>query len=333
MKISVLGSGSWGTALAEVLAENGNDVLLYGNKPEQINEINSLHKNTFYLDKNITLSHRIKGTLDIKEAVEDADYLVVSIPTVAIREVLNQVNEVLNRPVVIINTAKGFDTEKKIRLSELIREVIEPNKLIGVVSLIGPSHAEEVIVKDLTCVCAVSTNIELSMEVARIFSNDYFRVYGNDDEIGSEIGAAMKNAIAIASGILEGLKYGANARAALCSRGLAEIVRFGTYFGGRAETFLGLTGVGDLAVTCYSFYSRNFTAGYEIGKADDASEFLKNNTKTVEGIRTIEVIYQIANEKNIKLPVITALFDVIYKNLKPSIVVKNLMVRPIKKEF
>lgn len=333
MKINVLGSGSWGTALAEILAENGNDVIIYGNKQEQIDQINKEHKNTFYLDENIVLSSNIHGTTDLSEAVKDVDYLVVSIPTIAIREVLSNVNKYLTKPVVIINTAKGFDPLKKIRLSELTREVIDKDKLKGFVSLIGPSHAEEVIVKDLTCVCAVSLDSELSMQVAEIFSNEYFRVYANNDEIGSEIGVAMKNAIAIASGILEGLNYGANARAALCSRGLAEIVRFGTYFGGRPETFLGLTGVGDLAVTCYSFHSRNFTAGYKIGKADDVTEFLKTNTKTVEGLKTIEVIYNIAKKINLTLPVIEALYDVIYKNIKPSLVVKRLMVRPIKKEF
>lgn len=334
MKITVLGSGTWGTALSQVLADNGNDVTIYGYKQEQIDEINNKHTNRFYFDNpDIHLSEKIKGTTDLKLAVKDADYIVVSIPTIAIREVLEKVNTYLTKPAIFINTAKGFDPLKKIRISELIRELISKENLLGLVSLIGPSHAEEVIVKDLTCICAVSLDEKLALKIAELFSNDYFRVYVNTDEIGSEISVAMKNAIAIASGILEGLGYGANARAALCSRGLAEMVRFGTFFGGKPETFLGLTGVGDLAVTCYSFYSRNFTAGHEIGKADDASMFLRKNTKTVEGIRTIEVIYHIAKENNIELPVISSLYDVIYKNSKPSIITRQLMLRPIKKEF
>ena len=196
----------------------------------------------------------------------------------------------------------------------------------------GPSHAEEVIVRDLTCICAVCQDHEYAMQIASIFSNNYLRVYPNSDEVGSENGVAMKNAIAIASGILEGLNYGDNARAALCTRGLAEIVRFGTHLGGQKETYLGLTGLGDLIVTCYSFHSRNFTAGMEIGKADGAAEFLKNNVKTVEGIRTIEVIHQKAIENNIELPIINSLYNIVYQDKKPSLEIEKLMGRPIRAE-
>ena len=201
-----------------------------------------------------------------------------------------------------------------------------------IVSLIGPSHAEEVIKRDLTCVSAVSTDLDLTLKVAELFSNDYFRVYGNNDEVGSEIGVAMKNAIAIASGILEGLGYGDNSRAALCTRGLAEIVRFGRHFGGKPDTYLGLTGLGDLIVTCYSFQSRNFMAGLQIGKDDGVENFLKTNTKTVEGIRTIKVIHDIAEKEYIELPIINALYQVVYNNKKPSEEIPLLFKRSIKVE-
>ena len=331
-KVVVIGSGTWGTALAQVLNDNGNEVIIYGNNLNQINDINVNHKNSFFFGDDIVLSEKIKATSNLEEALKDKDIVLLSIPTAAFRSVLTEISGLLDHPVILINTAKGFDTEKDIRISELIREVVPEPKRKAIVSLIGPSHAEEVIVRDLTTVCAVSLDLNVAMEIAQIFSNEYFRVYANVDEIGSEIGVAMKNAIAIASGILEGLNYGDNARAALCTRGLAEIVRFGKHFGGKAGTYLGLTGLGDLIVTCYSFHSRNFTAGLQIGKDDGVENFFKTNTKTVEGIRTIEVIHRIAEQNNIELPIVESLYHVVYEGKKPSEEIPLLMNRPIKTE-
>lgn len=162
------------------------------------------------------------------------------------------------------------------------------------VSLIGPSHAEEVVIRLLTAVCAVSLNQEDAKVIQELFSNNYLRVYTGNDEIGSEVGVALKNALAVASGVLSGLGYGDNTRAALMTRGLAEMIRFGVAMGGKAETFIGLTGIGDLIVTCSSRHSRNFQAGYEIGKANDAQAFWKYNKKTVEGVRTAKVVHELA---------------------------------------
>ena len=332
MKIAVIGSGTWGTALAQVLCDNHQDDIIYGNNPNQINDINNNHKNSFFFGDDIILPTELRGTLDLDEALKDRDIILISIPTIAYRSVLSEIASKLDRKVMFINTAKGFDTEKNIRISELIREIIPEEKRLPVVSLIGPSHAEEVIVRDLTCICAVSQDINLSLQVAELFSNEYFRVYGNNDEVGSELGVAMKNAIAIASGILEGLDYGDNSRAALCTRGLAEIVRFGRHFGGKPDTYLGLTGLGDLIVTCYSFHSRNFTAGLQIGKDDGVENFLKTNTKTVEGIRTIKVIHDIAEQEYIELPIINALYEVVYNGKRPSEEIPLLFKRSIKVE-
>lgn len=331
-KIAVIGSGTWGTALAQTLNDNGNDVILFGNRQEQIDDININHKNSFYFGDEITLDENLKATLSLEEAIKDREIILLSVPTAAMRSVLANIKPLLTKKVILINTAKGFDIEKNLRITELIREVIPEELRYPIVSLIGPSHAEEVIVRDLTCVCAVCTDEEVAMKVAKLFSNSYFRVYTNTDEVGSEIGVAMKNAIAIASGILEGLNYGDNARAALCTRGLAEIVKYGVAFGAKPTTYLGLTGLGDLIVTCYSFHSRNFTAGMEIGKADSAYEFLKNNTKTVEGIRTIKVIYENAKKVNIELPIINALYEIVYEGKKPSEIIEKLMNRPLKTE-
>lgn len=331
-RIVVIGSGTWGTALAQVLNDNGNDVIIYGNDPKQVNDINENHKNSFFFGDEIILDEKIKATCDLKLALKDRDIVLLSIPTAVYRAVLGQIVPLLEKKVIFINTAKGFDTEKDMRLSDLIRELVPEEKRHPIVSLIGPSHAEEVIVRDLTCVCAVSVDLDTSMEIAELFSNEYFRVYANTDEVGSEIGVAMKNAIAIASGILEGLKFGDNARAALCTRGLAEIVRFGKHFGGKAGTYLGLTGLGDLIVTCYSFHSRNFTAGMQIGKEDGVENFFKTNTKTVEGIRTIKVVYEMAQREGIELPIISSLYSIVYQGHKPSEEIPHLMSRPIRSE-
>ncbi len=278
------------------------------------------------------MSDKIKATCDISEAVEFSNIIVLSVPTAAMREVLNTTINYLKEPTVFINTAKGFDPNKNIRMSELIREVIPHSYLKGVASLIGPSHAEEVILRDLTCVSAVSCDKELCKKIASLFSNDYFRVYVNNDEVGAEIGVALKNAIAIASGILEGLGYGDNARAALCCRGLNEIRRFGKYFGGKESTYLGLTGLGDLVVTCYSFHSRNFMAGLAIGKDDSSEKFLKENNKTVEGLKTIKVVHDLSKIYHIDMPIVEQLYSVIYENKKPSELIKILMNRPLKDE-
>ncbi|MCR4880303.1 MAG: NAD(P)-dependent glycerol-3-phosphate dehydrogenase [Bacilli bacterium] len=332
MKVAIIGSGTWGTALALVLADNRQDVIVYGRNIDQVNDINNNHKNAHFFGEDILLPESIKATNDLDEAIKDRDIIILSIPTASYREVLTNITNKLEKKVFFINTAKGFDTEKNIRISELIRELVPEEKRYPIVSLIGPSHAEEVVKRDLTCICAVSQDTEIALLIAELFSNEYFRVYANNDEVGSEIGVAMKNAIALASGVLEGLGYGDNARAALCTRGLAEIVRFGKYFGGKSHTYLGLTGLGDLVVTCYSFHSRNFMAGLEIGKEDGVANFLKNNTKTVEGIRTVKVIYDLAKANKIELPIINTLYEVIYNGKKPSEVVPLLMLRPIKME-
>ncbi|MBE6136130.1 MAG: NAD(P)-dependent glycerol-3-phosphate dehydrogenase [Erysipelotrichaceae bacterium] len=330
--IAVIGSGTWGTALAQVADDNGHHVIIYGHNPNQVNDINNNHKNSFYFGDDISLSPSITATTDLSFAIKDADIILMAVPSAALRSVLTEINGLLDHPAVFINTAKGFDTEKNQRLSFVFKGVIDPDKLKGFVSLIGPSHAEEVIVRDTTCICAVSLDEEASKFIAKTFSNTYFRVYLNNDEVGSEIGVAMKNAIALASGILEGLGFGDNARAALCTRGLAEIVRFGVSQGGKPETYLGLTGLGDLVVTCYSFHSRNFSAGLQIGKDDGAKHFMETNTKTVEGIRTVKVIFEMALAAGVELPIINALYAVLYGGTKPSELVTTLMSRPLKKE-
>lgn len=331
MKISIFGLGTWGTALAQVLIDNGHDVFCWTYDEGDANNVNLKHENTRYFP-NIVLPSSLRVTTNIDEVVNFGEIFLLSVPTVAMRSILSKIKNSLNRQVIFLNTAKGFDPEEDITISNLIREII-PSSLRGEpCSLLGPSHAEEVILRHITLICAVSNDEDKARIIQNIFSNDYFRVYTLKDEIGAEYQTAMKNAIALASGMIEGLKLGDNARAALVTRGLVEIGLVASHFGAKKETLYGLTGIGDLMVTCYSYHSRNFEAGLKIGRDDDVSDFLKTNKKTVEGIRTVKVLHELGERHHLRLPIIEALYQIIYEGKKPSIICRSLMLRPLKSE-
>jgi glycerol-3-phosphate dehydrogenase (NAD(P)+) len=232
-----------------------------------------------------------------------------------------------------VNTAKGFDLKTRKRLSEVYREILGP-KMRALVSLIGPSLSIEVARRQLTCVSAVSTDPEAAKVIAQSFSNHYFRVYTGSDEIGSEIGVAMKNPIAICSGILKGLGYGDNARAALMTRGLHEMAMFGIHFGAKPETYLGLTGLGDLDVTTSSLESRNFRAGLRNRKSRWDANLPEPRFAgvTVEGVLACKLIHEIAQREKLSTPIIDALYSVLYEKAKPSDMALSLMQRPLKDE-
>ena len=330
-KIAILGTGSWSTALAQVLVDNGHDVMLYGIDHQEITDINAHHRNDKYFD--VDLSENIRATDNLEACLENARYLLITIPTTFVRSVLEDVNPLLKEKITIINASKGFDNQTNKRMSETVREVIDTSKRHEVVSLIGPSHAEEVILRMLTCVCSVSIDLEVAQDVQHLFSNEYFRVYRLEDEIGAEYAVALKNVIAVASGCAAGLGYGDNTRAALITRGLAEISRYGLAKGGKFETYLGLTGIGYLVVTCSSKHSRNFQAGYEIGKTLDAKGFMEKNTKTVEGIRTCKVVYEdLVNYSGLQMPIVEATYKVLYEGVNPKQVIRDLMLRDLKVE-
>lgn len=329
MKTAVLGTGSWGTALAQILCDNGQDVILWGVDPKQVEDINVNHHNSAYYDDPINPD--LKASIDMN-CIEDADIILAAVPTMALEDVLTKAAAIVDHPVIVINVAKGFHPVTHDRLSNVIRHIMPADKLRAVVSLIGPSHAEEVIKRKLTAVNAVSLDEEAAKAVQELFSNSYFRVYRNTDEAGAEIGVAVKNIMAIASGILAGIGQGANARAALVTRGLAEMVRFGTANGGKAETYLGLDGVGDLVVTCTSTLSRNFMAGYQIGQDGSAANFWKNNKKTVEGVFACKVVYEEAQKQHIDMPITSAVYAVLYKDVDPRDAITALMSRDLKSE-
>jgi glycerol-3-phosphate dehydrogenase (NAD(P)+) len=331
-KITILGAGSWGTALALVLADNGNQVTMYSKDAKVCDEINQRHTNSRYFDDVFILPNSVVATNELANAIHDTQLIVLSVPSSSVRDMVKSIIPFLKTKTLIINTAKGFDPLTNNRLSETIRQLIPKKLLQGVVSLIGPSHAEEVIDRQLTLVSAVSKYAPLAEKISELFSNEYFRVYVQTDEIGSEVGSALKNVIAIASGVVTGLKLGDNARAALVTRGLTELMRLGKVLGGKLKTHAGLTGLGDLIVTCYSKHSRNYQAGVIIGKDNSAESFLSSNQKTVEGVAFAKIAHQLAKKFRLKLPIVEAVYSVLYEKKRPSELVKTLMNRPLKVE-
>ncbi|MBR2802462.1 MAG: NAD(P)-dependent glycerol-3-phosphate dehydrogenase [Erysipelotrichaceae bacterium] len=329
MKIGLLGSGSWSTALAQVLADNGQEVILKGRNPLEVADINENHRNERFFP-GVDIAPQIRATLSYEDLL-DSDILLMGVPVAQCRKVAAELVPLLDHPVIVINVAKGFDPSSKSRLSEVLKEEFG-DKASAVVSLIGPSHAEEVILRLLTTVNAVSEDLRAAQKIQELFSNDYFRVYTNTDVRGAETAAALKNIYAIASGALTGLGQGDNARAALMTRGLHEMARYGLTFGGEMSTFLGMNGVGDLIVTCSSVHSRNYQAGLVIGRDDGAERFLKENTRTVEGILTTATVHELAKEKAISMPIADAVYAVLYEGKRPSDVIASLMTRPLKAE-
>ncbi|MFD2214226.1 NAD(P)H-dependent glycerol-3-phosphate dehydrogenase [Metabacillus endolithicus] len=325
-QITVVGAGSWGTALAIVLADNGHRVKLWGHRPELINEINSTRRNEKYLP-GIDLPENIVGYSDFEESLKDVKTVILAVPTKAIREVLKDIIKVIKERVTFVHVSKGIEPDTLLRISEIIEEEVPSQLLRDIVVLSGPSHAEEVSQRHITTVTSSSKNMKAAEYIQDLFINQNFRVYTNPDIIGVEIGGALKNIIALAAGITDGLGYGDNAKAALITRGLAEIARLGSKMGGNPLTFSGLTGIGDLIVTCTSVHSRNWRAGNLLGKGHNLDEVLENMGMVVEGVRTTKAAYQLAQKYHVKMPITEALYEVLFNGKSPKEAVDSLMAR------
>ena len=331
-KVTVLGAGSWGTALAVVLAENGHDTLLWTHRADQATEINEQHTNKKYLSETI-LPSNLAATSDLQLAANHGDTLVVAVPTKAIREVCGNLNDLLTTSKLFVHVSKGIEPDSLLRISELIKETVNPALLSDIVVLSGPSHAEEVVLQHPTTVTAACENLQAAEKVQDLFMSQYFRVYTNDDVIGVEIGGALKNVIALAAGITDGLQYGDNAKAALITRGLAEISRLGVKMGGQPATFAGLSGMGDLIVTCTSVHSRNWRAGNMLGKGMKLAEVLENMGMVVEGVRTTKAAHQLAEKYNVPMPITEQLYELLFADKTPKDAVDSLMIRDKKSEY
>lgn len=319
-KVAILGPGSWGTALSQVLNDNGHDVRLWGNIPAQIDEINTEHTNKHYF-KDIVLDEKVKATLDLREALADVDAVLFVVPTKVTRLVAKQVAEVLDHKVVVMHASKGLEPGTHERLSTILEEEIPADLRSEVVVVSGPSHAEETIVRDITLITAASKDTEAAKYVQSLFSNHYFRLYTNTDVVGVETAGALKNIIAVGAGALHGLGYGDNAKAAVITRGLAEITRLGVKLGADPLTYSGLSGVGDLIVTGTSVHSRNWRAGDALGRGEKLEDIERNMGMVIEGISTTKVAYEIAQELGVYMPITSAIYKSIYEgaDIKESI--------------
>lgn len=332
-KIAVLGAGSWGMALSKVLAENGHDVKIWSHPrgAEFVNEINTHHTNKRYFE-DIVFPESITATIDLKEAIEGREILVIVIPTPGIRNLTKELNEIIDEPKIIVHASKGLEQKTHLRISTIIEEEIEQKNRKGVAVLSGPSHAEEVVVQDLTSLTSASENEDIAETIQYLFMNDYFRVYRNTDIIGVELGAALKNIVALGAGALIGLGYGDNAIAALVTRGLAEITRLGTALGADSRTFMGLSGVGDLIVTSTSVHSRNWRAGKLLGEGHTIKSIYEEIGMAIEGLSTVIAAKELAEECNIEMPITEAIYQVAYENADVSGAILNLMRREGKAE-
>lgn len=330
MNVSVIGGGSWGLALSKVLSDNGHGVLVYDVNEKIVSKINELHL-CVQLDEYIP--ENIKATTDIKEIIDFSDTLLFVVPTKVLRFAISDVLKHLKTPKLFINAAKGIEPETFLRVSEVFKEMVDEKYLKGFVSLSGPSHAEEVIKGMTTVVAASSENEEDGLFVQSLFHNeDYFRVYSSLDLKGAELGGALKNIFALASGLIAGKGLGDNSRAALITRGLVEMEKFYNAYGADSKSLMGLTGIGDLVVTCTSVHSRNYQAGFKIGHGKDLEETLNSMTMVVEGIRTCEAAYKYAKEHNLELPIIEAIYNVLFHKMDPNIALKSLLSRKVKSE-
>lgn len=334
-KIAVLGAGSWGSVLANLLVGNNEEVMLWSRDSEQVVTMNRWHINPQYM-KDFKYSPDLKATDDMEEAVRDAEYILMVIPTKGLREVAGNLNKILvklDQKPLLIHATKGLEQETYKRPSQMLAEEIDEDHRQDIVVLSGPSHAEDVAIQDMTAVTAACANLTVAERVQKLFSNNFFRVYTNDDVIGAEFGGALKNIIAIGAGALQGLGYKDNARAALITRGLAEIRRLGVAFGANPFTFIGLSGVGDLVVTATSKNSRNWRAGYQLGQGRQLEDVISNMGMVIEGIYTAKAAYELAQKRNVKMPITEALYRVLYEGEDIETAITNLMSRKATSEM
>ncbi|MFA9468616.1 NAD(P)H-dependent glycerol-3-phosphate dehydrogenase [Streptococcus sp. E24BD] len=329
--IAVLGPGSWGTALAQVLNDNGHTVRLWGNIPAQIDEINTHHTNNHYF-KDIVLDENIVAYTDLAGTLAGVDAVLFVVPTKVTRLVAKQVAAVLDHKVIVMHASKGLEPGTHERLSTILEEEIPETLRSEIVVVSGPSHAEETIVRDITLITTASKDLTAAKYAQELFSNHYFRLYTNTDVIGVETAGALKNIIAVGAGVLHGLGFGDNAKAAIITRGLAEITRLGVKLGANPLTYSGLSGVGDLIVTGTSVHSRNWRAGDALGRGEKLADIEANMGMVIEGLSTTKVAYEIAQELGVYMPITTAIYQAIYENAPIKETVLNMMSNEFRSE-
>lgn len=331
MDISILGAGGWGTALAVILQSNRHNVTLWEYDKEYAHTLDEFRENFYYLPK-INIPAKIKITNDIHEASRKAEILVIATPTQFIRSVIENIKETPFEDKIILSVSKGIENKSLMTVSQIFTDVFTKIHKKNIVVLSGPSHAEEAAKKIPTAVVAASVDIKNAEKVQHAFSNKFFRVYKSSDVTGVELGGALKNIIAIAAGIADGAGFGDNTKAAIMTRGLREITRLGVHLGADESTFMGLSGIGDLIVTCMSKLSRNRFVGEEVGKGKKLKQVLTEMKMVAEGVATTESTHQLAKKLGVELPIIEQVYKVLFLGKNPHIATEKLMTRGLKGE-
>jgi glycerol-3-phosphate dehydrogenase (NAD(P)+) len=329
--VAVIGAGSWGTALATVLATKLPSVTLWCREEEVAQGINQNHINPLYVSE-LPISKSIQATTDLVEVVTNHRILVIVVPTQFTRSILESIKEVTSKETVFISASKGVEVETLTLLSEIYEEIFGDQGVQQSCYLSGPSFARDVIKQLPTAVAIAGKDPQLVEEIQHLFSAPYFRTYRMGDVIGLELGGALKNVIALAAGISDGLGFGHSARAALITRGLTEITRLGSRLGASPETFSGLSGLGDLLLTATSEMSRNRTVGFRLGSGESLEEIQKGFREVAEGVKTTLSVYRLAEKLEIDMPICRAVYGILYDNRTPRSVVMELMERDLKAE-
>ncbi len=326
-KVAIIGSGSWGAALGIYLANNGNEVKLWSFNEDEMKSIN-VDRKCVFLPKAVVPEGVVCST-NFEEVLDGAEIILHVTPSKFVRNTIKQYKEFVKDDQMLVMCSKGFEAESNLTLDQVMKEEL-PNIRCGILS--GPSHAEEVSLDIPTALVVASESEELKKAVVDAFKSPKMRLYTSKDVRGVELGAALKNIIAFCAGVSVGLELGDNTFAALATRGLVEIARLGTAMGGQEKTFYGLTGLGDLIVTCGSQHSRNRRAGVMIGKGFSIEEARKEIGMTIESVDNIDVAYKLAKKYNVEMPIVNAVYDVLYNGLDPKTAVENLMTRTLKEE-
>lgn len=331
MNICVLGSGGWGTALGILLFNNKHKVTLWEYEKEYAHTLKEYRENFYYLPK-VKIPAKIDITHDIHEAVRGKDIILVSTPTQYIRSVINEISNIDLKGKIVLSVSKGIENHSLMTVSQIFLDVFKNIEEKNIVVLSGPSHAEEVSRKIPTAVVAASCDKDNAHIVQKAFSNSYFRAYRSTDVKGVELGGALKNVIAIAAGISDGAGFGDNTKAAIMTRGIREITRLGMRFGAEENTFIGLSGIGDLIVTCMSKLSRNRFVGEEVGKGRKLKDVLGEMKMVAEGVATTESTHELAVKMGVELPIIEQVYKVLFLGKNAHLATEKLMTRDLKEE-
>jgi len=332
MKIAVLGAGSWGTSLARLLARKGYQVALWTYEPELVEEIKKTSINTWYLD-GFTLPENLEANNSIPEVLQDAEMVVSVTPSHAIRSVLGQCAPHLPKTCPVVCCSKGIEIGTGKLMSEVLEEVLPDHPRDKFAFLSGPSFAKEVAQEHPTAVVIAGYDKELMEKVQETFRTSFFMTFTHHDVLGVEVGGALKNVMAIATGIVDGLGYGNNTRAALITRGLYELIKVGQIYGAEPMTFAGLAGMGDLVLTCTGGLSRNRQVGIQLGKGKSLKEILESMNMVAEGVKTTKAVYQLAEKHQISAPICKAIYEILYEDKAPSLAVQELTALPLSQEF